>query len=164
MSDRFVAKALLFDQLTEQSEFLTEGQSPDVSLLLTESALKKSVQKELEALFNTRSSLTSTEMDRLIAENSDETLLAGIEGFLGLPSLPSVFAEGTHDWLAFQEKCALMIRLYEPRLENPSVEVKAFDPQRQCLHFQIQAALVMRDRRENVAFELAVGAEDSSAT
>lgn len=163
MPPSFVAKALLFDQLTEQSEFLTEGKAPNISILLTEEELKSSVLKELEALFNTRSSLTSSEMDQLIAENKDETLLAGIEGFMGLPSMPNVFSEGALEWFAFQEKCALMIRLYEPRLADPSVVVTAFDRNQQCLQFRIQASLVMHDRRENVAFELAVRTNASGA-
>lgn len=152
----FVARAPLFDQLTDQSEFLTGGKLDDIGILLTKEELLKSIRRELEDIFNTRSSLTSEEMDQLIESTADESLLAGIEGFMGLPNMPNIFVEGRSDWVPFQDKCALMIRLYEPRLRNPSVTATTFDTGNLGLNLIISAILSIREIRENVSFTLAI--------
>lgn len=152
----FVARAPLFDQLTDQSEFLTGGKLDDIGILLTKEELLKSIRRELEDIFNTRSSLTSEEMDQLIESTADESLLAGIEGFMGLPSMPNIFVEGGSDWGSFQDKCALMIRLYEPRLQNPSVTATTFDTGNLGLNLIISSTLSIHEIRENVSFTLAI--------
>lgn len=161
--NHFVAKGLLFDQLTEASSVGRAHSHANVSLLLTREELIQSIHRELEDIFNTRTSYTSTHLKQLMNETADESLLAGIEGLMGLPSYPNLFAEGGREWKDFQDQCELMIRLYEPRLAEPSVQVLDFDAANQRMHLAITATLVAKDRREKVSFDLAVEGTASAA-
>ena len=154
MPRSYVAQALLFDQLTEQSEFLTgPARAP---ILLDQEGLKASVHKELSAIFNTRLSFPNAAVDALLAETDGEAALAGIEGMMGLPELRNAFAEGGAGTDDFAQACTRAIRLYEPRLRNPVVKVGGFDPLRQSLSLVIEGELVVGPRRENVSFAVAV--------
>lgn len=153
MSTNYVAKALLFDQLTEASEFLTGV--PDIALYLTREQLIASVHKELSDLFNSRTSFSNETLDRLANEVQGETLLAGVEGMMGLPELRNAFAEGGSDANELADRCARAIRLYEPRLQHPAVRVEKFDPQQQRLYLTIEGELAVGSFRENVAFRIA---------
>lgn len=151
-------KALLFDQLTERSEFLIG--TPQVPILLDEDGVKASVHKELTALLNTRTSFSNEAIEGMLGVVEDERLLSGIEGMMGLPELRDAFAEGAVGVSDFTQVCARTIRLYEPRLRNPSVRVSAFDAQRQRLNLIVEGELVVGTVRENVAFSVLVNSEN----
>lgn len=150
----FFANAPLFEQLTENSQFAKPGQH--TLILLTKEQLLDSVIKELENIFNTHSSYSSEDLDTLLENAPNEKAIAGIPGVLGLPSLPNTFVEDTSQWDDFAEKCALMIRLYEPRLADPVVDISGFDPRTQALQMNISGTLICAEVRETVSFPLPV--------
>ncbi|MDR2464019.1 MAG: type VI secretion system baseplate subunit TssE [Holosporales bacterium] len=152
----FVAKALLFDQLTSGSEFLT-GQK-DVVLYLTKEQLFESIQKEVSDILNTRSSYSSEKIKSLIKAN-EEWRLSGIEGVMGLPSLRNIFVEGGYGLPEFARQCEAMIRMYEPRIQNPCIEVSGFNEKSQCLSLIMRGNVQINNYREHVSFTIRLGEE-----
>lgn len=151
----FVGAAPLFDQLTQESPW-GGGPSVHTQIRLTRDELLASIQRELTDLFGTHSSFPSGQLDTLIESAHNEGDVAGIPGFMGLPSLSDVFVGESTALADFGEKCAMMIRLYEPRLRNPKVEVGGLDAQTQKIVLQISAELVMENMRELVVFPLPI--------
>lgn len=158
MKKHYVCSAPLFDQLTENSNFVSEFSN--IKILLTSEALLDSIILELSDIFGTRSSFSSEKMNELIEEvgKDNEYLLSGIPGFLGLPTMKNIFVEGTPDCAEFERKCELMIELYEPRLQDPSVKVATFDQNTQSLKINITGQLINGELRENVSFPIEVEA------
>ncbi|MDR1907659.1 MAG: hypothetical protein LBQ43_02240 [Holosporales bacterium] len=150
----FVAKALLFDQLTESSEFLNEA--PNVSIFLNKDQLLQSIQKELSDIFNARTSFPSDQMFQYRNASKDESTLSGIEGLMGLPNTKNIFPEGGDNWPDFASHCEMMIRLYETRIQNPSVSIESFDPHFQKLIFTVSGIVVVNHHRENVSFAISL--------
>ncbi|MDR1598240.1 MAG: type VI secretion system baseplate subunit TssE [Holosporales bacterium] len=148
----FVAQALLFDQLTTDSEF--QNESPNVTIFMNREQLLKSIQKELTDIFNTRSSLLSDVVDALRIGLKKESVLAGIEGLLGLPSARDAFPEGGRDWADFSRKCEMVIRLYEPRILRPCVKIESFDAHSQRLVMTVSGDVEYHNHRENVSFPI----------
>ncbi|GHS92237.1 hypothetical protein AGMMS49949_04040 [Alphaproteobacteria bacterium] len=155
----FVAKALLFDQLTAESAWAPREKNTPI--LLTKEQLLASVQSEISDIFNTRSSFTSEQIQDLLNKVRHETALSGIPGFMGLPPMQNVFVEDSSRWSTFEDLCEMMIRLYEPRLAEPSVSVRNFDPLQQNLNITISGVLKSGALRENVSFPLNIAAGEN---
>lgn len=151
-----MAVAPLFEQLTENSEFVNPT-SPHTKILLHKDQLLESVIKELTEIFGTRSSFSMDDIDALFEHvHEEELLLSGIVGVMGLPNMKNIFAEDSSDWKDFASRCEMVIRLYEPRLVDPVVQVDSFDTQKQRLHLNISGSLKCGSLRETVSFPLPV--------
>jgi type VI secretion system lysozyme-like protein len=158
MKKGFVSKALLFDQLTENSEF--SQVEKNVEILLNKDQLLASVAAEVSDILNTRSSFSTEDVDNFIENTDDERNLSGIVGLMGLPNMKNVFVADSTNWPDFANKCQMMIRLYEPRLKNPEVAVDSFDNNTQCLKLTISGELESGNLREKVSFEVDKMSED----
>lgn len=150
MVKNFVAKALLFDQLTDNSEFL-KGEK-NIGIFLEKEQFLASLQKELTDIFNTRSSFSSEEIDALLEKVDHESALSGIEGMMGLPNMKNTFVEGAEEWSDFTDKCEMMVRFYEPRLQNPCIQIESFNAQQQSFYLTITGNILTGKFRENVSF------------
>ncbi|MDR3285259.1 MAG: type VI secretion system baseplate subunit TssE [Holosporales bacterium] len=146
MKKQFVAIAPFFDQLTANAEQATK-------ILFTFNELLESIQKELTEIFETRSSFSIHEVDEFLQKaDEDETKLAGIPGLLGFPVTENIFIEDTASWGKLEEKCELIIRLFEPRLQGVKVKIEEFAPKNQTLILKIEGSVVTEKVREQVSF------------
>jgi predicted component of type VI protein secretion system len=135
-NEAFVAVAPLFDQLTDSPDRNTER----TKILLTFEGLLVSIKKELTDIFSTRSSFTVEEMDALLKKDN----LYGFPGVIGLPNFENSYR--------FERKCEQIIRFFEPRLYEPTVEIVSSD--KEHLTINIQGQVVFSAQRKKVFFQI----------
>jgi predicted component of type VI protein secretion system len=157
----FVAKAPLFDQLTAASDFARGA--PGTCLYLEKDQLLQSIQRETSDILNARSSFPEDELEELRRSSTDESSFSGVEGLMGLPNSKIAFPEGGDGWPAFASQCEMMVRMYETRLNSPSVKIDSFDPLSQAFLLTITGSISIENLRENVSFAVYVVTDNSAS-
>ncbi|WP_010299128.1 type VI secretion system baseplate subunit TssE [Candidatus Odyssella thessalonicensis] len=116
--------------------------------------LMQSIQRELGRILNTRANATKAEYDQLSIDKWNFALpqMYGLADF----SQYDATNEGHHPHIALL--CENAIRLFEPRLKNPSVTIIEFDNKKFCLLINITATLNIKDFQDEVTFPLEIQA------
>lgn len=142
------AIAPLFDRLKDEDHFSKEETPPFINL--DEDSLKASIQKELSHLFSTRCPSSLEEYDDLMPKDKS----FAVPKLYGLPDFPhfdpenSIGKEKLKDWLRN------LIKLYEPRLESPIVEILSFNTEQQSLTVSIGGNMILGNVRIPISFPL----------
>ena len=140
--DRAVLPSLL-DRLTDDD--LRDGADMPISREDSARRFRASVQRDLDWLFNTRTTAVSPGPHRLVAASVHQF---GLRDFTGLTT-------SVADWrLLLVESMEIMIRRFEPRLANVSVTLaEDVNPALQQVRFIITALLIMDPSPEQVVFD-----------
>jgi type VI secretion system protein ImpF len=141
---------LLFERLLDERHPDPHEPAPPADWLLDREALRRSIGRELDRLFNTRAPVAAEVLDQRPRSTID----------YGIPDL-SLYSPG--DPTAVGRLAAHLTRaveLYEPRLARPKVVVMA-DPQRAgSLIADVSGTLQLGDEVEALRFRLMLGGED----
>jgi type VI secretion system lysozyme-like protein len=140
----------LFDRLCDYEPTISHEPVPLVSY--TKKQLLESIQREVENLLNTRSSLSLANYASL----DHAHMPYGVPDLFGLPD--SSFADPTSTRGALQLEALLTnsIRIFESRLQNVRVDVGVMDVKTQSVNANITADLVIGDVRETISFPVSV--------
>lgn len=130
----------LFDRLYDKSppSFYT----PPLEEGLTETQLLESLIHEIEWLLNTRSSVTLEDYEYL----QPETLTYGIPILFGLPDFSFFQGEDKLTWQQGERYIHTALRLFEPRLLQPVVEITSFHAGQQALEVLITGHMHHQNR------------------
>ena len=144
------AIAPLFDRLCDYEPTISHEPVPFVTY--TKKQLLESIQREVENLLNTRSSISLGNYEFLDPAH----MPYGVPDLFGLPD--SSFADPTSNTGVLQLEALLTnsIRLFEPRLQNVQVDVGVMDVKTQSVNATITGNLVMGDVRETISFPISV--------
>ncbi|MDE2401382.1 MAG: type VI secretion system baseplate subunit TssE [Burkholderiales bacterium] len=108
--------------------------------------LKDSVARDVESLLNSRCGLPDGVFNGY--QHCQQSLLSfGLKDFVSL----SLAKEGDRDLICDDIRAAL--RVHEPRLQDPVVQVSRSEGPGQRLHFAIQALLIAHEANEVVSFD-----------
>ncbi len=108
--------------------------------------LKDSVARDVESLLNARCGLQASTLQGY--QHCQQSLLSfGLKDFVSL----SLANQGDRELICEDIRAAL--RVHEPRLKDPVVQVNSNEGPGQRLHFAIQALLIAHETNEVVSFD-----------
>ncbi len=144
------AIAPLFDRLCDYEPMISHEPVPFITY--TKKQLLESIQREVENLLNTRSSLSLGNYEFLDPAH----MPYGVPDLFGLPD--SSFADPTSNTGVLQLEALLTnsIRIFESRLQNVQVDVGPMDVKTQSVNATITADLVIGTVRETISFPVSV--------
>jgi len=108
--------------------------------------LKDSVARDVESLLNARCGLPEGMLDGLV-HCQQSVLSFGLKDFVSM----SLAKQGDRELICQDIRNAL--RVHEPRLRDPIVQVSSSEGPGQRLHFGIQALLIAHEANEIVSFD-----------
>lgn len=139
----------LFDRLVDMNPETT--QEPLPLRAYDRDQLKASIQKELEALLNTR---PNTKRLEALEEGAEE--LAGTTLFYGAHHFSAVDVTSASGKEQIKHALVEAIAYFEPRLKNVSVKILQFEKNTQHLHVLIDGSVQVGDIRENWSFPVVI--------
>lgn len=134
--------AFLLDRLIDDPEIKETG----VKFVVTFDQLKRSVEKDLERLLNSRRSISSSQVEDL-PHVSKSVLCYGIEDFSAKTML------NVNDKKQIKERIIHSIAHHEPRLRNVEVNIDIENTSSHQLRFSIKAMLCVDPIREPIDFD-----------
>lgn len=114
--------------------------------------LVASIEREVDRLLNTRTSMKQEDYEVLI---QDENSL-GLPGMYGIPAFSLYDTANTQNWTPLCKNIERAISYYEPRLKDVEVTVDAFDVQHQKLNMFLAAQLNVKEFQGEVTFPLSI--------
>lgn len=133
----------LLDRLIDTEPNMS--QEPISSRLRSLEYFKQSVKRDLEWLFNTRRN--PTELPDGLKE------LAHSLAVYGLPDFSAINVKSPADQQRLERELESVIRIFEPRLEDPIVNLEPMPENERALHFRINARLRVEPTPEPVSFD-----------
>jgi len=124
--------------------------APPPDRLLGRDALKESVGRELDRLFNTRAPVDADTLDQRQRSTID----------YGIPDLSLYAPNDPAAILRLARHLTIAVEAYEPRLLTPKVNVIPYPERAGRLLADIAGGLKLGDEVEAVGFRVALGGED----
>jgi type VI secretion system lysozyme-like protein len=136
----------LFDRLIdEEPEAMTE-QPP--KRYYNRFELIRSIEREVERILNTRATVKRAEYTDFL----EDDLNFGLPEMFGLGDFSQYDASNDAEWARIEELCERAITRYEPRIQNVTATVTAFDKKTQSLSMTIHADFAMKEFQGELTF------------
>jgi len=136
----------LFDRLVdEEPEVMTE-QPPKRYYNRVE--LIRSIEREVNRILNTRATVKRGEYDDFL----EDGLNFGLPEMFGLGDFSQYDATNEGEWTRIEELCEQAIMRYEPRIQNVTATVTAFDKKTQSLSMTIHADFAIKEFQGELTF------------
>jgi type VI secretion system lysozyme-like protein len=143
-------RALLFERLVDEGNPDQHDPAPPPDRLLDRDALKASIGRELDRLFNTRAPVDADTLDQRQRSTID----------YGIPDLSLYAPNDPAAVVRLAKHLTIAVEAYEPRLVKPKIEVVPHPERAGRLLADIAGGLKLGDEIEAVGFRLTLGGED----
>lgn len=136
----------LFDRLIDDDPEAT-NEHP-VKKYYNRFELTQSIEREVERILNTRSTVKRAEYD----DFSEDPLNFGLPEMFGLGDFSQFDATNMDHWPRVADLCEQAILRYEPRIKNVTATITEFDQKNQSLSMTIQADFAMKEFQGELTF------------
>jgi len=142
----------LFDRLMDlDPENISET---PVQKFLDKKGVHTSIEQEFWNLLGTQAKFKRDEYVELMKNPQNFAL----PGMYGAPEFTAFEANSPQNWPTIARLLSKIIGYYEPRVQNVSVKVTGFDPQKQLLNINITGFINLADYQQEATFALQLAA------